>query len=138
VCEAFRLCDLRVDDAYTVPLETNQRIKEEIDGLATLGWQAFLIQCKLEKDPIARLHLQVERRPVGTLGLFFADEYSEAAVELAAELRPIRVILLTAAEINRALTSPGHLGHAQGSPVEVARRREVRQARLSPRRPFGR
>jgi hypothetical protein len=69
VCEAFRLCNLRVDDAYTVPLETSERIKEEIDGLVTMEWLGFLLQCKLERDPvpfdpIARLHLQVERRPV--------------------------------------------------------------------------
>src|SRR5438034_7233876 len=52
ICEAFRLCDLRVDDAYSVPLETSERIKEEIDGLVTMEWLGFLLQCKLEKDPV--------------------------------------------------------------------------------------
>src|SRR5947207_11541249 len=79
-----------------------------------MEWLGFLLQCKLEIDPvpfdpIARLHLQVERRPAGTLGLFFADEYSKAAVELAAELRPIRLLLFTANEINQSLTSPSGL-----------------------------
>ena len=51
-----------------------KRTKEEVDGLVTLGWQGFLIQSKLEADPtpfdpIARLYLQVGRRPRGTIGL---------------------------------------------------------------------
>ena len=55
-------------------------------------------------EPIARLYLQVGRRPEGTIGLFFAPDYTEAAVELLKELRPIRVLLFLAAEINQALT----------------------------------
>ena len=80
VCSAFRLVATQVDRVrgpFTVPMESSERTKEELDGLVTLGWQGFLIQSKLEADPIsfepiARLYLQVGRRPEGTMGLFFA------------------------------------------------------------------
>jgi hypothetical protein len=101
VCEAFRLVGetVLVDDSFTVPSLFSEKVQEELDGLVTVGWQGLVIQCKLETDPtpfdpIARLHLQVERRPQGTLGLFFSQDYSDSAIELASELRPIRVLLL--------------------------------------------
>jgi hypothetical protein len=82
--------------------------------LVTLGWQGFLIQSKLESDPtsfdpVARLYLQVGRRPRGTIGLFFSRSYSEAAEELARELRPIRVLLFRVEEIHWALTKESPL-----------------------------
>jgi hypothetical protein len=112
VCSAFRLVATqpdRIRGPFHVRMETTDQIKEELDGAVTLGWQGFLIQSKLQADPvpfepIARLHLQVGRRTEGTLGLFFARNYSDAAVELAKELRPIRVLLFRANEINWALT----------------------------------
>ncbi len=112
VCSAFRLVATptdRVRGPFTVPMESTERAKEELDGSAALGWQGFLVQSKLNDDPIpfepiARLHLQVGRRPEGTLGLFFAREYSQAAEELVMELRPIRVLLFRAREIHEALT----------------------------------
>ncbi len=90
-------------------MESNERPKEEVDGLVTLGWQGFLLQTKLENkaipfEPIARLHLQVGRRPEGTLGLFFASKYSPAAEELIKDLRPIRILLFRVPEMNWALT----------------------------------
>lgn len=113
VCEAFRLSGagepgLVVQHAFTVPTNDGGRTQEEIDGLVVVGWQPFLIQCKLEQQPtafdaIARFHLQVERRPLGTLGLFFSRDYSDAALELASELRPMRVLLFRAIEIAKAL-----------------------------------
>ncbi len=95
----------------TVPSLSSEKVQEEVDGLATVGWQGFLVQCKLENrptpfDPIARLHLQVERRPQGTLGLFFSQDYSNSAVELARELKPIRVLLLRVEEIVLELKRP--------------------------------
>jgi hypothetical protein len=112
VCEAFRLVTAptdRVKGPFTVQLDSSQRTKEEVDGLVTVGWQGFLIESKFEADPtpfdpIARLYLQVGRRPRGTIGLFFSRVYSIAAEELAAELRPIRVLLFRADEIQWALT----------------------------------
>ncbi len=112
ICEAFRLVATptdRVQGPFTVQLDSSERTKEEIDGLVTLGWQGLLIQSKLEADPtsfdpIARLYLQVGRRPLGTMGLFFSQAYSPAARELAAELRPIRVLLFRNDEIQWALT----------------------------------
>lgn len=112
VCSAFRLVATQADRVrgpFTVRMETNEQTKEELDGAVTLGWQGFLIPSKLQADPIpfepiARLHLQVGRRPEGTLGLFFAPNYSDAALELVKELRPIRVLLFRAHEINQGLT----------------------------------
>jgi hypothetical protein len=107
ICEAFRLVGetVLVDDSFTVPSLFSDKVQEELDGLVTVGWQGLVIQCKLESnptpfDPIARLHLQVERRPQGTLGLFFSRAYSDSAIELASELRPIRVLLFRAGEID--------------------------------------
>lgn len=117
VCSAFRLVATQADrirGPFHVRMETTDQIKEELDGAVTLSWQGFLIQSKLQADPvpfepIARLHLQVGRRTEGTLGLFFARNYSDAAVELAKELRPIRVLLFRVAEIHRGLTQePPH------------------------------
>jgi hypothetical protein len=54
-------------------------------------------------DPIASLHLQVERGPQGTLGLCFSQDYSDSAIELASELRPIRVLLFRVEEIESEL-----------------------------------
>jgi hypothetical protein len=77
----------------------------------TLGWQGLLIQSKLEADPtsfdpIARLYLQVGRRPEGTVRIFFSQAYTRAAEELVKELRPIRVLLFRTDEIDWALTRP--------------------------------
>jgi hypothetical protein len=112
VCSAFRLVAAppdRVRGPFTVRMETSEQTKEELDGAMTLAWQGFLIQSKLQADPIpfepiARLYLQVGRRPEGTIGLFFAPDYSGAAKELIRELHPIRVLLFRANEINEALT----------------------------------
>jgi len=111
VCEAFRLVAKeadRVQGPFTVRLDSGNRIEEEVDGLVALGWQGFLVQSKLESNPtsfdaVARLYLQVGRRPRGTIGLFFSQSYSKAAEELARELRPIRVLLFRTEEIHWAL-----------------------------------
>jgi len=126
VCESFRLVADRADRVrgpFTVRMDASERTKEEVDGLVTLGWQGFLIQSKFESEPtsfepIARLYLQVGRRPEGTIGLFFSRLYSEAAEELAAELRPIRVLLFRIEEIEWALISEPPLDM-----VEVVRRK---------------
>ena len=112
VCSAFRLVATQADRVcgpFVVTMEMSDRTMEELDGSVSLGWQGFLNQSKLQADPIpfepiARLYLQVGRRPEGTVGLFFARDYSEAALELAKELRPIRVLLFLASEIDRRLT----------------------------------
>jgi hypothetical protein len=112
VCSALRLVATQEDHVrgpFTVRMDTSDRTKEELDGSVTLGWQGFLIQSKLQADPIpfepiVRLYLQVGRRPEGTMGLFFAGRYSPAAEELARELRPIRVLPFRADEIHWALT----------------------------------
>jgi hypothetical protein len=117
VCEAFRLVAKeadRVQGPFTVRHDSSDRIEEEVDGMVTLGWQGFLIQSKLESDPtsfdpVARLYLQVGRRPRGTIGLFFSRAYSKAAEELARELRPIRVLLFRTEEIHWALTKESPL-----------------------------
>ena len=90
-------------------LETSDRIKEELDGAVTLGWQGFLIQSKLQADPIpfepiARLHLQVGRRPEAPWASFFARNYSDAADELGQGAAADPRVALWRHEIHWALT----------------------------------
>lgn len=126
VCSAFRMVAEKADRVrgpFTVRMEMDERTKEELDGAITLGWQGFLIQSKRQADlvpfePIARLYLQVGRRPEGTMGLFFAPNYSDAAKELTNELRPIRVLLFRTIEIHEALTREPPLDM-----LEIARRK---------------
>jgi hypothetical protein len=99
VLEAFRLGGAEVEESFSVPLARSQSPREQIDGLVFADWQGFLIESKLwakpvDFEPIARLVLLVESRPVGTLGLFFSPSgYTKAALELTQSLHPIRVLL---------------------------------------------
>jgi Restriction endonuclease len=105
VLEAFRLDKATVQDPYVVTLAGSQGPKEEIDGLVFHGWNGFLVQSKfwpagVDFAPLAMLHQQAERRPVGTFGLFFsAFGFTPAAAELATHLRPLRVLLFTGPEL---------------------------------------
>jgi len=84
---------------------------EEIDGLIFDGWQAFLVETKCEGkriaiDPIFRLHLMAEQRPIGTMGLIFSmSGFTAPALELSDRLRPIRVLLFNDLDIDWALRS---------------------------------
>jgi hypothetical protein len=54
-------------------------------------------------NPIARLHLLAEQRPVGTMGLLFAASgYTAPALDSAHILRPIRVLLFEQDDIRFA------------------------------------
>jgi len=122
ILEAFRVSGASVEGPFLVPMTSQRnavggralaeqlprgRTTEEIDGLVLCDWQAFAVECKFEKvdfDPIARLHLVAERRPVGTLGLLFTPfGFTEPALELVAELRPIRVLLFHYSDIDFAV-----------------------------------
>lgn len=49
VCEAFRLAGgetILVEESVRVLSLSSEKVQEELDGLAILGWQGFLIQCK--------------------------------------------------------------------------------------------
>jgi hypothetical protein len=111
--EAFRLSGAAVRESYVVPMPDSAAPREQIDGSLTEGWQGFLIESKfwpsnVDFDPIAVLHVLVEQRPVGTLGLFFsAFGYTPPAVELAGRLRPIRVLLFDQNDLLWAM-KPGH------------------------------
>ena len=88
ILEGFRLSGASVHGAYRVPAESSP-ILEQVDGLVFDGWAAFLVESKFQAepidiDPIYRLHFLVERRPIGTLGLFFsASRYTSPALESA-------------------------------------------------------
>ena len=99
IMEAFRLDGVRGYPRFTNPMTTTGRPREEIDGLLYDGWQGFLVEAKHEADrlgidPIFRLHLMAEQRPVGTIGLLFSlSGFTEPALEIADRLKPIRVLL---------------------------------------------
>lgn len=99
ILEAFRLDGANVDPSYRVPISSSQRTMEQIDGLVYFQWQAFLIESKnwgndVDFTPIALLHERIQRRPPGTMGLVFSSkEFTLAALEATALIRPVRVLL---------------------------------------------
>ena len=109
VMEAFRLSGVATEHRYLNPMAVAGTALEEIDGLVFDGWQAFLIETRYERqrvniDPIFRLHVMAEQRPVGTLGLVFSvSGFTSPALELSERLRPIRVLLFDAEDIRSAL-----------------------------------
>jgi hypothetical protein len=75
ILHALRLSGANVEGPVRVPMASSETTKEEIDGIVYHFWQGFLVESKLiasrmDFGPIARLHLLVERRPAGTLGLY--------------------------------------------------------------------
>ena len=116
VLEAFRLSGMQGHNAFRVPLRTSANTQEQIDGLIFDDWQAFLVEAKfwtqkVDFGPIVLLHDIVERRVAGTLGLFFsAFGYTGPAADCAAFLRPIRVLLFDATDLNWALQQESFKG----------------------------
>ena len=82
---------------------------EEIDGLVYDKWQGFLVESKYQRrkvtiDPIFRLHLMAEQRPIGSLGLFFSPSgFTNQTLELVERLRPIRVLLFNKIDLDWAM-----------------------------------
>jgi hypothetical protein len=118
VIEAFRLSGMKCTHSFRIPRQEGNLTLEEIDGLVYDGWQGFLVECKfkvesgdkIDIDPIFRLHLMTEQRPVGTMGLFFAASgYTAPALELVDRLRPIRVLLFDQEDLDWAVQSPGSM-----------------------------
>lgn len=115
IVEAFRLEGWAIHYPYVVPTRGGDLPREQDDGLIVQGWQGFLIESKFEKepvgiDPIFRLHLLVERRPAGTLGLFFsASDYTKPAIESAEFLQPIRVLLFQPIDLEWAFRAPDRM-----------------------------
>jgi hypothetical protein len=109
VLEAFRLSGATGHEAYRVPLYGSEGTREQIDGLVFDGWQAFVMECKFWADkvdfgPIALFHTILDNRTVGTLGLFFsAFGYTLPALQSAELLRPLRVLLFDARDLQGAL-----------------------------------
>ena len=109
VLEAFRLSGATGHYGFDVPLSATGHTREQIDGLVFDGWQGFLVECKFWKDkvdfgPVAHFHAILDRRPVGTLGLFFsAFGYTVPAAESAALLHPMRVLRFDHVDLNWAL-----------------------------------
>jgi len=113
VLEAFRLDGVQGYHRFASPMTTSGRTREEIDGLVYDGWQGFLIEAKNEGnrvgiDPIFRLHLMAEQRPIGTMGLMFSmSGFTDPAIELAERLRPIRILLFDRNDLDWAITPEG-------------------------------
>lgn len=84
---------------------------EQVDGLIFQGFQGFLVESKFYPGnvgfgPVAQLHICVEQRPVGTIGLFFsAFDYTAPAHDLLLALRPIKVLLFNQSDIVWAINS---------------------------------
>ena len=109
VLEAFRLSGATVHYGYEVAMPTGGAVRQQIDGLVFDAWQGFLVECKFWTDkvdvnPVPLLHVIVDERPAGVLGLFFsAFGYTAPAVESADRLRPLRVLLFDSADLVWAL-----------------------------------
>jgi len=112
VIAAFRLSGFSGHSPFTVPRAANKRALEHVDGLVFDGYQGFLIESKFSLKgvdfvPVAQLHVCVEHRPVGTLGLLFsAFGFTEPAVELSTMLHPIRVLMIDQNDLKWANDSP--------------------------------
>ncbi len=110
VLEAFRLSGHTGHYPFRVPMRDSGNTREQIDGLFIDGWQAFLLESKfwtskVDFGPIALLHVLLETRPAGTLGLFFsAFGYTTPALASASRLHPKRVLLFDDVDLNWFLT----------------------------------
>ena len=99
VLETLRLGGVSGHWSYSVQRSSGLQALEQVDGLVFEGYQGFLIESKflsrnVDFGPIAQLHVCVEQRPIGTLGLLFsAFGFTDPALELSSALRPIRVLL---------------------------------------------
>jgi hypothetical protein len=104
-----------VHHPYTIPTSSGDRTREQGDGLIVDGWQGFLVESKFASDaigidPIFRLHMLVEQRPIGTMGLFFsASGYTEPAMESSEFLKPIRVLLFDRKDLEWAFRFPNRM-----------------------------
>ncbi len=111
ILEGFRLSHIGGHRPFRVSLDGSMTL-EQVDGIILEGWAGFLIESKFQAagvdvDPIYRLHFLVERRPIGTLGLFFsASGYTRPALETSRFLTPMRVLLFDAADLHWAMQRP--------------------------------
>jgi hypothetical protein len=106
VIRAFELSGLRVEYPYDVP-PGGSRI-EQIDGVVFLDHIPFLIECKdrnaIDFSAIAKLHIQLLRRPPITMGcVFSAGGYTSPALILADYAVPHRITLWSSGDIEAAL-----------------------------------
>ena len=103
---------------------------QTLDGIFYLNNESFLIETKFSHEDfgaIARLHLLVESRPIGTMGLLFAsDGFTSPANEAAHLLRPIRVLLFFRSDIEYALSQQNMI-HA----VQLKKKLAVKFGRCS-------
>jgi hypothetical protein len=109
VPDAFRLDG--VSGHY--PYEASKR--EQVDGLIVIGRQGFLVESKYQEkrlgiDPIYRLHVLVEHRPAGALGLLFSGSgFTQGARESAQFLKPIRILLFEPLDLEWAFQDEGRM-----------------------------
>ncbi len=99
VIEAFRLGGAVVHYPFPIMTQAGDMVRGQNDGLILDGWRGFLVQSKFEKgpidiDPFYRLHVLVEHRPVGTIGLLVSfNGFTPPANETANLIKPIRVLM---------------------------------------------
>ena len=111
ILEGFRISGVVPDPPFAVSIDpgVNDRTRRQLDGMIEFDCKYYLIESKFSKEDfssVANLHLHVESRPVGTLGLIFAAKgFTTPAIESAFILRPIRVLLFNNKDLEYALTS---------------------------------
>jgi hypothetical protein len=133
ITEAFRLSGATGCHAFTVAMRETGQTREQIDGLIFDGWQAFLLESKfwlkgVDFGPIAVLHTLLDTRPTGTMGLFFsAFDYTRPALENTEMLRPHRVLLFNAGNLEWALNGGKSF---KGRMMEMVRRKWMLTTRL--------
>lgn len=111
VLEGFRLSKVEVQSSFSTTVRGTQRDEQQIDGLVLFEWQGFLVQSKfwrgprkVDFGPVALLHVQCEQRAPNTMGLMFAPfGFTVPAIDQAARLRPIRVLLLDSSDLEWAI-----------------------------------
>lgn len=106
VVRAFELNKLTVEYPYHVPPGGNPI--EEIDGVVYLGDIGFLLECKdrrsTDVEAVAKLGLQLLRRPPATMGCVFATgQFTRPALTLADFAIPHRILLWSESDVDIAL-----------------------------------
>lgn len=132
IIQGFRLNGSDIDPPFSVSINpgADERPSHQLDGLLFTDSREFLVESKFTQvdfTPIARLHLLVESRPIGTMGILFAARgFTIPAIDLAHIQRPIRVLLFNRQELEYALQANDFLGA-----VRLKLRRAVKYGRSS-------
>lgn len=109
IVRAFEIEGIDVTYPFRVAVHDGNRTTEQIDGAITLAGALFLLESKawtehVSRGPLALLTSQLARRPPATMGVVFTLKgYTEAATALTNMTSPVRVLLWTPDELERAI-----------------------------------